>query len=107
MQKTQPRLLVIWGKTTLRLISRSPKRIGATSPKRRFTCWTGGTLHSIRRPMKLPLWFVGLASLFQRSVVAVPQFGEIRKIPVLGGLAPLDLISCLGRRQIEYLGFQR
>jgi pimeloyl-ACP methyl ester carboxylesterase len=59
MQKTQPRLLVLWGKYELSFDPSEPESYRRDVPRPRFTCWTAGISRWIRQPMKLPIWFAG------------------------------------------------
>ena len=57
MQKTQPRLLVLWGKYDLSFEPTEPERIAATYPRPRVTYSTPAISRWIPPPMKSPIWF--------------------------------------------------
>ena len=58
MQKTQPKLLVIWGKHDLSFDPGEPERYRKDVPKRRSMCLTRDISRSIPRRMRLRRWYV-------------------------------------------------
>jgi hypothetical protein len=59
LQKTQPRLLVLWGKHDPSFDPPASRNATArTYRKQRFTCSTQGTSHLIPRQMRLPRWYM-------------------------------------------------
>ncbi|WP_252263518.1 alpha/beta fold hydrolase [Paracidobacterium acidisoli] len=60
MQKTQPELLVIWGKHDLSFDAGEPERYRRDVPNAEVHVLDAGTSHWIRKQMRLQLWLVNL-----------------------------------------------